>query len=325
MRVAVTGASGHLGGVLVRRLLAADHEVDALDLVEGAALAGLGHRFRRVDVLDRSALVEAFDGIEVVFHLAAVISVAGDPTGEVWRINVGGTGNVADAALAAGVRRLVHASSVHAFDLARCEEPLDETGPRADAPDLPVYDRSKWAGERALRERVEAGLDAVIVNPTGVIGPHDHGPSRMGRVVRAAAAGRLWATVPGGFDWVDVRDVVDGMISAVERGRTGESYLLSGHWATIRQVAALAAPATGRPSPRVTIPYGVARAIAPLGTFLTRRRPAALSLTTEALETLRHGPRVSSAKAENELGYGARPLEVTVRDAAAWFARPHDA
>ena len=175
MNVAVTGAYGHVGANLVRALLDAGHSVRAVDLREGPALAGLDVTFARADVLDVDSLRPAFDGVEVVFHLAAKISIAGDPDGSVRAINVDGVRNAASAALDAGVRRFVHVSSIHAFD---CDQPgvIDETSARALRPELPAYDRSKAAGEQALRTVIDRGLDAVIANLTGVIGPYDFTP-----------------------------------------------------------------------------------------------------------------------------------------------------
>ncbi|MBK6437535.1 MAG: NAD-dependent epimerase/dehydratase family protein [Candidatus Microthrix sp.] len=149
----------------------------AADLRRSPALDGLDVDFVEVNVRDRSSLAAAFDGADVVFHLAAMISIVGDPTGEVRKVNVEGPANVANAARDAGVERVVHCSSVHAFDLEKCGPSLDETGPRTIGGHAPAYDRSKYAGEQALLRAAGDDLDVVIVNPTGVIGPHDYAPS----------------------------------------------------------------------------------------------------------------------------------------------------
>jgi dihydroflavonol-4-reductase len=318
--VVVTGAAGHVGANLVRALRERGFEVRGVDQRDPPpALAALGASWVRASILDPPPLRAAFAGAEVVYHLAARISVTGDPDGRVRATNVDGVRNVAEAALAAGVRRLIHCSSVHAFDLERCGETLDETGPRALAPRLPAYDRSKAAGEAALRAVVERGLDAVIANPTGVVGPLDLGPSRMGRFFLALRDGRLPALVDGGFDWVDARDVAMTLIAAGERGRTGESYLVPGHWCSIRELAALAQATTGVPAPQRVVPMTLARAWGPIGTRLGRSSDNPLVFTGEALHALRFGSRVSGAKAERELGHTARPLEESVRDLYAGF------
>jgi dihydroflavonol-4-reductase len=319
MRVAVTGAGGHLGGTLVRCLIADGHEVVAIDLHRTRALADLDLSYVHGDVLDRQAMEAAFDGVDVVCHLAAVISVVGDPTGIVRMVNAEGPATVADAAMSAGVRRMIHCSSVHAFDLSKATEPLTETAPRAIHSHLPAYDRSKWAGEQSVQSRIETGLDAVIVNPTGVIGPYDFAPSRMGQVFLAIRKGRLRATIDGGFDWVDVRDVASGIVAAIDSGRTGENYLLSGHRVPMPDLASIAASVAGVEAPKYVLPQWLAKLWGPLGTRLALRNDSALSMTSESLHALFNGPRVSSAKARVELGYTARPFEETVRDLYAWF------
>lgn len=218
----VTGASGYVGVNLVHHLQDAGWRVRT---VGRRPLDFADHTI--ADVRDRGELRPVFEGAEVVFHLAAKITLATvDP--EAWDINVRGPAAVATAALEAGVLRLVHCSSVHAFDLARSRPVLDERSPRATNPDRPVYDRTKAAGEDEVRRVIEAGLDATIVNPTGIIGPVDLGPSRINAIIDQAARGHLPVVVRGGFDWVDVRDVVLGLVAAAARGRTGENYLLPG-------------------------------------------------------------------------------------------------
>jgi len=247
MVCAVTGAAGHIGTNLVRELLAQGRDTRIIDLREPAALVALGADFVTADVRDPVPMAAALSGVDTVFHLAAVISVTGSRGGAVEDVNVNGVRTVAEAALRAGVRRLVHCSSVHAFDLEALRgRPVDEQAPRSLARRLPAYDRSKAAGEVQLRRVVEQGLDAVVVNPTGVIGPRDEQPSRMGHFFLALAAGRLPATVEGGFDWVDVRDVVTALLAAETRGRTGENYLVGGHYATTRELAEVAHAVTGR-------------------------------------------------------------------------------
>src|SRR5690606_27232462 len=152
------------------------------------------------------------------------------------------------AGLAVGVRRLVHCSSIHAYDVEECAgEPVSERSPRATRATLPAYDRSKAAGEDEVRRVVERGLDAVVINPTAVVGPIDEQPSRVGRVLRALWRRRLPALVDGGFDWVDVADVVAGLRAAADRGRTGENYLLSGHRRSFRELAEIASACAGAP------------------------------------------------------------------------------
>ena len=223
----------------------------------------------------------------------------------------------ATAALEAGVRRFVHCSSVHAFDLER-PGVITETSARAVDPHLPAYDRSKAAGEVELRKVVAQGLDAVIVNPSGVLGPNDFAPSRMGAVFLALARRRLPSLVAGGFDWVDVRDVATGMMAAEAKGVTGENYLLGGHRHSIADLAALAEHCTGVRSPACRHRCGWP-ATAPAGLWWSRWRGTQPLFTPESLHALLTDPTVSSAKAARELGHEPRATEDTVRDVYAWF------
>lgn len=316
----VTGAGGHLGGNLVRALLAQGQRVRAVDLHWKRTLDGLEVDWCPADLRDPASIREALAGADVVYHLAAVISISGDPEGRVWSTNVGGVATVAEAALACGVRRLVHCSSVHAFDIEICGGALDESSPRSVRGQLPVYDRSKAAGEAELREWIKNGLDAVVVNPTGLIGPYDFEPSRMGRFFLALQRGKLWALVDGSFDWVDVRDVAAALMAAASHGRSGESYLVAGYRLSLRELAQTAAQVTGVRIPPVLVPMAVAQ----LGAWMLSARGRWSSkssplFTSESMHALSNCPHIVSRKAELELGHRPRPAVTTLTDLYDWF------
>jgi len=309
----VTGGSGYVGTNLVLALRAAGRPVRVVDLRAPGGPADPGVTWIRADVRDRAAMRQAFAGADIGYHLAAVISLVGGLGGRVASVNVDGVRTVAEMAREAGVRRLVHCSSVHAFNAGAPDGWIDERSPRADDPRLPAYDRSKAAGEAALRAVVARGLDAVVVNPTGILGPLDEAPSRIGAGLYALWRRRLPATVAGGFDWVDVRDVVLGLLAAEARGRTGESYLLPGHRCSVHDLLVLAAGVGGVPVPRA-LPLWSLRPVAPLATAVGRYWPHPMLPTADMLHTLRTFPHVDGAKAATELGYRPRPLAETVRD-----------
>jgi dihydroflavonol-4-reductase len=300
MIAAVTGASGHIGGNLVRALIADGREVRALVHKDTRALDGLD--------------VEITTG-----NVSGRISIAGAEGGLVERTNVSGTRNVVEACLRSGVRRLVHCSSIHAFG----PEPrgvLDETHALAlDPHDMP-YDRSKALGQCVVLEGVGRGLDAVIINPTAVIGPNDFSPSRMGRIIAALARGRLPALIDGGYNWVDARDVAAGALAAEKRGRAGECYLLSGNWRRFRDVSAEIGRILGRRTPVLAAPLWLAIPASYAGLAWARLRGSTPLFTPSAVYTLRSHHDVSRAKAERELGYAARPFEETIRDTLEWFS-----
>lgn len=319
MTAVVTGASGHVGAALVRALIADGRRVRAVYNSDRRALDGLDCEAVRVNVTDAVGVREALDGAEALFHCAAVVSIAGDPGGHVWRTNVEGVKTVMCAALDAGVKRVVHCSSVAAYDTERAGRTIDEGAARAVDPSLPVYDRSKYAGERAVRDAIERGLDAVIVNPTGVLGPYDFKPGRMGKVLLSLARGRIPARFDGGTDWVDVRDVARGCLAALGNGERGQNYLLGGRWASLEELFTLAERVTGRRSPRFAVPTPLARFGAPFAEAFARATRSEPLYTRASLTTLTGGWSVSHALASRALGYEPRALEETVRDTYRWF------
>jgi len=319
MTVVVTGASGHVGANLARALLARGRPVRALIHKDRRATEGLRAETIRGDICDLESLCQAFDGAGVVYHLAAGISIS---TGEwplVESVNITGTRNVVEACLRCGVRRLVHFSSIHALVQEPLDIPVDESRPLVASPGCPPYDRSKAAGEREVRRGIERGLDAVIINPTAIIGPYDYQPSYLGKALLNLAAGKMAGLVNGGFDWVDVRDVVEGAMQAEERAPTGAKYLLSGNWASLRELSGLIAGITGVPAPGFVCPMWLARIGAPVVTafgHLTGRQPLYTTVSIRALESNRN---ISHDRATRELGYQPRPLQETLIDTLHWF------
>lgn len=317
MKVAVTGAAGFLGLGVVDALLAQGDDVVAIDRVgrpEGAGRVS----WVEADVLDEEAMTEALDGVEVVHHLVAVISLRQeDPVA--WRVNTEGVGTVARAALRAGVRRMVSCGSLASYHYER-HGVVHEDSPRATDPRLPVYHRSKYYGEVELRKVIDAGLDALVCNPTGIYGPPDH-PGRLSRMNQAlldAALGRMPVSTTGAFDMVDVRDVAQGFLLAAEKGRTGHNYLLGGHRFGLAESQRLAAELAGRRGPRVLLPVRLLEAVAPFVDPVARRFGSE-SFAPAALENVAMSPVVDRTKAGAELGYQPRPVEETVADLVAFF------
>ncbi|MGV9662937.1 NAD-dependent epimerase/dehydratase family protein [Nocardia niigatensis] len=318
MRVAVTGAAGFIGTNLVDRLAGLGHEVVAIDRSVPEYSHAQAIRWERGDVLDGTRMRQAFDGVEVVYHLVAMITLAHRDE-RAWTVNTRGVHTVATAASAAGVRRLVHCSSIHSFDQYRCGGRIDETSVRSTDPSLPVYDRSKWQGEIELHKVIDAGLDAVICNPTGVYGPADHPPlSRINGILRDAARGRVPMLLQGAFDLVDVRDVVDGLIAAAEKGRTGENYLLPGSMITLFDACREAAAVVGRRGPAFAFPLSAADTIMPIAEPIGRLFGSDL-VSRASLGALRVSPIISGVKARNELGWVTRPGTETIRDLVCYF------
>jgi dihydroflavonol-4-reductase len=341
MITAVTGATGHVGGTLVRTLLERGHRVRALVRGDLRALEGLDAERVPGDLRDPASLERAFAGADVVVHSAAHISLLRTDARLVEAVNVAGTGAVIAACRAAGVDRLVHFSSIHALQQRPLGTPVDEDRPlvdeRPNARRIPPYDRSKAAGERLAREAAGDGLEVVILNPTGMIGPYDFKPSLFGRVLLALARGRLPALIDGGFDWVDVRDVAASAATvagtpAADRvpggagagrgvdGAGARRYLLPGRWASLAEVAGIVAAVTGIPAPRWAAPQWAARAGAPVATAAALAAGRQPLFTGVSLAALRGNRRVSGVRAAAELGHRPRGLADTVRETVSWFA-----
>jgi dihydroflavonol-4-reductase len=321
MAVVVTGAAGHAGNNLVRALLERGRAVRALVHRDRRALEGLAVETVGGDIRDGPSLRRAFEGAEVVYHVAAYISLSMRDWPRLEAINHIGTRNVVEACLDCGVRRLIHFSSVHALQQEPLNIPLDESRLLVDGRLVPPYDRSKADGEREVRAGMERGLDAVIIYPTGIIGPYDFRPSHFGRVLLAMSERRLPALVTGGFDWVDVRDVVAGAIQAGKRAPAGARYLLSGHWASMRQLAAMVAEVMGARPPGLVFPMWMARLGLPFGSHLTKLDGEHPLYTRVSLRALRGNHQISHERATRDLGYQPRPLIESLADTFRWFVK----
>lgn len=316
---AVTGASGHVGANLVRGLLAAGGRVRALVRHRRDGLDGLPVEIVGADVLDRESLVRAFAGVGCVYHLAAKVSAGWEPAALVNAVNVTGTENVVAACLAARVPRLVHFSSIQA--LAAVQGVVDEASPLVEAcAGGAIYDRAKALGERHVLAACSRGLNAVILNPTAVIGPFDFQPSPMGETLLALARGKLPGLVAGSAcDFVDVRDVVAAALVAERRGRSGQRYILSGTRLSLVELAQRWAHVTGRSPPRLVFPMTLARMAAPLASTWARLRGRRPLFTSESLRVVRTQRPARRSLAEAQLGYRPRPVEETLRDTFTWW------
>ena len=321
MKIAVTGASGHIGVNLCRELIEKEHSVRALVHKNDHGIRELPVERIQGDLRDSSSLSRLVSGVDIVFHLAAVISIQVKGKEELYEKNVGGTENILRACQKKGVRRFIHFSSIHAliqepFDLA-----LDENRPLA-LNDRVEYSRSKALAEKAVQEAVEEGLDAVILNPTAGIGPFDYGPSLLGRALILIHQGKIPALIHGGYDWVDVRDVAKASVVSIEKGKTGERYILSGHWRTLCELAEQVYQISGERFKRLTCSAGLARIGLPFLKLYCRLKGTQPLYTKDSLKILQTAhKRISSEKAKESLGFIPRPIEETLRDTYDWYRK----
>jgi dihydroflavonol-4-reductase len=319
MTVAVTGATGHIGANLVRALI--DKGIPTRCLVHRShrAIDELDAEKVHGDLRNLDSLTHAFQGVDIVYHLAASISLSMGDWKRVEEINVNGTRNVIEACKRAGVRRLVHFSSIHALTQEPYNSPVNEERPLIDSRRFPPYDRSKAAAERIVREAITRGLDAVIIYPTAAFGPHDYLPSFFGEALMLIAQRRLPALVTGGFDWVDARDVAHGAMLAAAKAPAGSRYLTSGHWVSMCDIAEIIAEITGAKTEKWVCPLWMAHLGAPFIEgfgYINHKRPLYTSVSLRALKSNKH---ISHEKATRELGYQPRPFRETLADTLHWF------
>lgn len=314
----VTGGGGRLGNVLVRRLLGRGQQVRVLEpggLPE--SLTGLDIEFSSGSVLDAGDVARAVEGTNVVYHLAAKIDLSPKKDPMMYSINVEGTRKVVDACLARNLR-LVHTSSHHALVREPLDQPLTEDKPLA-LDEKCEYHRSKAIGETIVLDACQRGLDAVIVNPGSMIGPHDYAPSMIGAALIDMYLGRVPVLLDLLSDYVDVRDVADGMIAAAEKGRVGERYFLTGDVVPILDMVSLYGELTGARVPTRALPLWVGWAMLPFalaGSAVTKKDPF---ITADMLRASVSNAVVSHDKAHGELGYSIRPLRESLTDAVEWY------
>lgn len=317
MKIALTGASGHIGANLCRKLLEDNHHLRVLVNQFTASLEGLDLEAVKGDMFNVASLRELADGADVLIHLAASISINGDQ--HLLDTNVAGTKNVIDVVRDAKVKRLLHFSSIHALVQQPLDQILDEERPLSISDHI-IYNQSKALGEELVLNAVESGLDAVIISPTSVMGPNDFKPSLVGQAIIQLYKGKIPALVPGGYDWVDVRDVVAGAISAMENGRTGQSYLLSGHFKTLTELYGQIMLFQGTDRRLPVIPFWLAEVGVPFLKAWARVCGTRPLYTKESIQILKTAhTNISSKKARNELGYESRPFSDTLRDTIKWF------
>ncbi|HFD40073.1 MAG TPA: NAD-dependent epimerase/dehydratase family protein [Anaerolineae bacterium] len=322
MQVFVSGGTGFIGGAVVRRLLAEGHQVRAL-VRPGADTRRLdGLPVERVtgDLSDEAALRQGVAGCDWVFHIAALYSFWGHSWQEFYQTNVEGTRRMLEAAWQAGVRRVVHTSSIAALGVHPDHTPATEEVASSLEDRIGPYQRSKFLAEEVAREYVQRGLPVVIVNPSTPVGEGDHKPTPSGQMIVDFLRGRMFAYLDTGLNIVDVEDVAWGHLLAAERGRIGERYLLAGENLTLKQFFDLLAEVSGRPPVRFRIPHAVALAWSYVDVTLARLNPRHTpSATPEKVRLSRRYEFFDPGKAIRELGLPQTPVRQALARAVEWY------
>ncbi len=319
MKIAVTGASGHVGVTLCKQLIGQGDDVSVLVHQHKSTLPENGVGVIRGNILDKQTLIPLFAGVDVVYHLAAQISIDHNDNKRVYETNVTGTGNVIEACKEACVKKLVHFSTIHTLKSFGDGQIMNETNPLIPTSKI-AYEISKAEAEKLVINACAEGLDAVILNPTAIIGPYDHQPSYLGQALIKIYKNQLPMLVPGGYNFVDVRDVADAAIQAAKKGRSGERYILSGHWHSLKDLSLMIGQLTNRKTPGFLAPTWLAKAGLPFirsWAKLSGRHPL---YTAESLEILKNSSKnISNQKAIDELNFNPRPIRETLKDTFIWF------
>ncbi|TVR42510.1 MAG: NAD-dependent epimerase/dehydratase family protein [Cryomorphaceae bacterium] len=316
--IAVTGASGHLGNVLCRELLREGFAVRVAVHHDLRALEGLPVERVQCNVLHPAHLDELLKGADLLCHLAAVVSVDDGRNKTLAQTNIQGTDHAIEACLKAGIP-LYYFSSVHAHESPGSNGVMNEQSPY-HAVGGSAYDRSKSIAEQRVITARHQGLRTTVFNPTAVIGPFDFKPGYTGQLVQRLLQRRIPMLTPGGFDWLDVRDVARAAVLAIRNDVLNDKFMLSGEWCSLADLAVVVArEADIRPTQRVA-PFWLAHVGLPFVQNWNRLRNEPLLYTRNALRTIQSSCRnVDSSRARDILNWQPRPLPETVRDTVEWF------
>lgn len=320
----VTGANGHLGGTLVRMLQRRGAAVRGLLLPKEQAADRSGVTYYHGDVRDKESLRPLFedtgDAQVTVIHTAGIIDISEHVSPLLYDVNVGGTRNMVELCEEYRVHRLVYVSSVHAIPEKDKNCVLHEVRHFSPSEVVGGYAKTKAEATQLVLDAADHGLDAVVVHPSGILGPYDRSGNHLVQMVTDYIHGKLPACVNGGYDFVDVRDVAAGCLAAAERGRRGECYILSNRHYDIKEVLRMVKQvAGGRRLP--VLPMWMAKAAAPLMSWRARRHKQRPLYTKYSLYTLKSNDKFSHDKATSELGYKPRDLFQTIRDTVMWMRR----
>ena len=319
----ITGSSGHVGSNLIRELTKQNYKIRCIDFDgDHRAYEGFDVEIIKGDITERDSLVPIFKDVEIVFHTAALINLDRRYRDQIRLVNVSGTENVCQASLNAGVKKLIHFSSVDAFYRFPIEEPLLEDRKLIDDPNAVPYDLSKADGQKIVIDYCQQGLDASIIHPTSIVGPNDFKPGLPMQEMVNLANGKRKVLPNWGYNFVDVRDLCTTAISAASKGKTGQNYIVGGEYHMYSYIAELMEEQLGRTVLLGTIPNFVSYLGLPYEYVksLITKKPRVL--TVDTLHTGKTGNKVvPSALARSELGHNPRPLEETIHDMVSFFQK----
>lgn len=321
MKCVVTGATGHIGNVLIRKLLKKGYEIRAFVLQNEntKCIEDLNVEIIYGDVRNLESLKLAFRGADIVFHLAGIIEIGSGNKKLIHEVNVEGTKNVVKACKEEKVKRLLYTSSVHAIKEEPKGEVIKETTIFSKDLVKGSYAKTKAEATQYLLNSVDDSLEIIIVHPSGVIGPYEYIQSNLGQLIIDCANHKIGAYLEGGYNFVDVRDVADGIVAAAEKGKAGECYILAGHYVSVKQLMKYIEEITNVKAPNFKIArwFAFVTGVLSEGYYkIVKKKPL---FTSYAVYTLGTNSNFSSEKAEKELNYHTRDIKVTLEDTIQWF------
>ena len=319
----ITGGSGHVGSNLVRKLTEKGYKIRTIDFDgDHRAFEGFDVELVKGDITDYTSLQEVFKDVDVVFHTAAMINLDRRYREAIEFVNIEGTRNVCEVALEKSVKKLVHFSSVDAFYRFPIDEPLLEDRELIDDASGMPYDYSKAEGQRIVIEFCNKGLDASIIHPTSIVGPNDFKPGLPMQAFVDMANGKTKLMPDWGYNFIDVRDLCDAAISAVENGKTGQNYIIGGEYHSYLYIAELMGKQVGRKVVYGKLPEFITYLAIPFEYIksLINKKPRLITL--DSIHTAQTGNKVvPSTLAREELGHNPRPIEETIFDTVEFFQK----
>ena len=319
MKIAVTGASGHIGSNLCQLLIEKGYSLKVLVFKSKEGLPTQNTEIVNGDITKLDDVNRLLKGVDYVIHLAAKISIEADPSGEIYRVNKLGSENIVEAAIKHKIKRIVYFSSIHTFNPFPLDEVLDETRDLISDQGSD-YDKSKIGGEVALGKARDTGIETITICPTSVFGPNDYFPSLLGAAIVDIYKKKIPALIPAGYDFVDARDVANGTLLALEKGKDGEKFILGGHYLTLKKLAFKIGSIGGVKTTQLVLGIGLLKLLLPYFKLEGKLKGKPPVFSKASLKILSESnPNVSSQKAIEDLGYIKTPIDDSIRDTLKWF------
>ena len=320
----VTGANGHLGSTIINLLLKEKKNIRAFVLENDVLHLDKKVEIIRGNITDKKSIYPLFKDLEnkevIVIHCAGIVTIASKFDQKVYDVNVVGTKNIADVALEYKVKKFIHVSSVHAI-LEEKNKTIKEVDKFYPNKVEGLYAKTKAEASNYILDMSKKGLNAIVVHPSGIIGPGNYGKGHLSQLIIDYLNNRLTAIVKGGYDFVDVRDVADGILKAIEKGRVGECYILSNRYFEIKEIINLLHEVTNHKPIKTILPNWFAKLTAPIAELYYKILKQPPLYTSYSIYTLSTNSHFSHEKATKELDYNPRDMKETLKDTVDWLKK----